>query len=464
MSEMIFAIFCLMISLVMTIVYFSKKRVDNTEMHIYGISVCICLAENILLIMSFILCNIKSIPLSVGCFTYKLHGAVVVACASVMFVLFFSMIFTQMSEKTIVKHYFLLTVATTVLIVGHPLEIDVYGLGRIHPHGPALRVVGIYSVIYVVVWVFFALKYFLKDERVKKVTTPLMFLICFSETCLQLLFPSFVVIIVSLHTFVVLVAYFKLENPDVYLVEEINSEKNKVIKANNVKDDFIKKMSVEVEEPLNTIRELSDSILKNREDISGKTLMKMEQVNVASRDLWGIAQNITAYSKLEGSDEGFSDDVYSLKDIIETTVSDNKYLIVNKNVVYNQSIDDNVPSKLIGDTDCIGQILGNLISNAFKYTYMGFVVLSVTGHVADDTCHLTIKVKDTGRGITEEELSHVYTRFERGNEVRNSNISGMGLGLAITYELIKRLGGTIEVSSKIGEGTEFTVNIDQKTA
>src|SRR5699024_5244603 len=104
----------------------------------------------------------------------------------------------------------------------------------------------------------------------------------------------------------------------------------------------------------------------------------------------------------------------------------------------------------------------NLLTNAVKYTDNGYINLNVKCVKTDQICRLIVSVKDTGRGIKKEDISKLFTKFQRVDEDRNTTIEGTGLGLAITKQLVQMMNGNIVVNSVYGEGSEFTVAIDQR--
>lgn len=114
-----------------------------------------------------------------------------------------------------------------------------------------------------------------------------------------------------------------------------------------------------------------------------------------------------------------------------------------------------------GDSARIRQVLINLLSNAFKYTRKGSVTLSASWQAeGDGTCHIEICVVDTGEGISEEKLGDVFKPFVRLDRARNSRISGLGLGLPISERLATAMGGRIDVTSRLGQGSRFCLMLD----
>ena len=121
-----------------------------------------------------------------------------------------------------------------------------------------------------------------------------------------------------------------------------------------------------------------------------------------------------------------------------------------------------LPNVLYGDHASIKKVVTNLLSNASKYTDKGFVKYEVNCIRSTDACKLIITVEDSGRGIKKESVDKLFTKFQRVEEDKNTTIEGTGLGLAITKQLVELMGGKIIVHTIYGEGSKFTVVINQK--
>ena len=133
-----------------------------------------------------------------------------------------------------------------------------------------------------------------------------------------------------------------------------------------------------------------------------------------------------------------------------------------KGLDFSYHIAEDLPPTLYGDHANIKKIITNLLSNACKYTDKGYVHYEVSCVKNDKTCKLLITVEDSGRGIKKENIDKLFTKFQRLEEDRNTTIEGTGLGLAITKQLIELMGGRIIVHTVYGQGSKFTVMMDQK--
>jgi len=140
----------------------------------------------------------------------------------------------------------------------------------------------------------------------------------------------------------------------------------------------------------------------------------------------------------------------------------------NKPIEFLLNVDESTPSLLVGDEVRIKQILNNLLSNAFKYTTSGEVELSISTESlpqdSSDRIMLVINVRDTGQGMTEEQVGKLFDDYSRFNLESNKDIEGTGLGMSILKNLINMMDGEITANSESGIGTVFTVRLPQGIA
>lgn len=141
-----------------------------------------------------------------------------------------------------------------------------------------------------------------------------------------------------------------------------------------------------------------------------------------------------------------------MKILLERIASGFSHVVNNKGILFRHTF-DNTEVKLYGDADRIEQIIDNLLTNAVKFTEAG----TITFNARYDNGQLLIEVKDTGMGMNEETISRIFRPFER--QTSQSNANGYGLGLPITKGLVNLLGGTIDVTSSVGNGSTFQVTL-----
>jgi len=254
--------------------------------------------------------------------------------------------------------------------------------------------------------------------------------------------------------------------------------------ANRSKSVFLAKMSHGMRAPLNKIIELSTNYVNNvnyPKDINDAFLRIYNSGNL----MLGVINDVLDMSMIEAGKLELSLSEYNIAGLINDIYLFNSIKYEKKPVEFLLKIDENIPSKFIGDEIRIKQILNNLLSNAFKYTSSGEVELSISADntvFGDDMCMLVFRVRDTGQGMMEEQLSKLFDEYTAGyggnyspdavyhsggvNEAPEAgqNHEGAGLGMSILMELIKMMNGKILAKSEAGAGTLFTVRLPQKNA
>ena len=253
--------------------------------------------------------------------------------------------------------------------------------------------------------------------------------------------------------------YHTIENPDLKLINQLEYAKNQAEKSNKAKTDFLSSMSHEIRTPLNAIVGLSQMI-KESDDIN-RIHEDSNDIIVASQNLQEIVDGILDINKLEANEMEINEVNYNPKQEFDNLVKLMKIRIGEKPLELRTIFPDTLPKTLYGDKEKLKQIITNLLTNAIKYTEKGFVDFNVSCQNIKDKCELTITVKDTGRGMKEEQMAKLFTKFNRLEEDKDSNIEGTGLGLAITKSLVELFDGKITAESIYGQGSKFTIILKQ---
>ncbi len=254
--------------------------------------------------------------------------------------------------------------------------------------------------------------------------------------------------------------YFTIENPDLKLITELQLAKSQAERSNKAKSDFLSSMSHEIRTPLNVIVGLSQMI-KDSNDLE-EIHNDSNDIVMASQNLLELVNSILDINKLQSNKMEIIETKYVPVAICDELMKLIQVRIGNKPIELITNYAKDLPSELYGDKEKIKQILVNLLTNAAKYTDKGTITLDVSSKIKKDNCLLTISVKDTGRGIKEEQKKFLFTQFYRLEEDKDTDIEGTGLGLALTKSLVDLLGGKITVDSKYMEGSTFTVVLPQK--
>ena len=234
------------------------------------------------------------------------------------------------------------------------------------------------------------------------------------------------------------------------LSNEFNDLVNRLQISENKRNQFVSDASHELKTPLASIKLLSDSILQNQMDIETALEFVADIVNEADR-LNRMSQKLLSLSKTDGSIDNDHEIIF-ITPTIERVVRMLGELAQNNQISIQTNFADD-RTILICEDD-LYQILFNLVENGIKYNKPGGT-LEVTLHSDNDD--ISIIIKDSGVGIPQDALSHIFERFYRVDKARSRSTGGSGLGLSIVRNFVERNGGKISVKSAVSEGTTFVI-------
>jgi PAS domain S-box-containing protein len=232
--------------------------------------------------------------------------------------------------------------------------------------------------------------------------------------------------------------------------------------ANRAKTSVLATMSHEMRTPMNAIIGLTDLILEE-DAVPDNTRETLKKIDAAGYSLLSLINDVLDISKVEAGKMELTQVQYDTANLLNDIITLNRVRIADKPITFTLDIDENLPASLFGDDLRIKQILNNLLSNAFKYTKVGNVILGVDCQKNEElgTVLVTFYVRDTGIGIREEDLSKLFTDYSQLDTRANRSIEGTGLGLSLTKKLVGLMDGEISVESEFGKGSTFRVRIHQ---
>ncbi len=239
---------------------------------------------------------------------------------------------------------------------------------------------------------------------------------------------------------------------------DLEKAKREADEANEFKSSFMARMSHEIRTPLNAITGMAYLLKK-----TGLTLtqsMYIDRITQAANNMLSIINDILDYSKIEAGKVQLEITSFSMDQVIQNVVNIVSYKINEQGIGFRLSKDPLVPNWFFGDPKRIQQVLINVLNNAAKFTGAGEVSLDVRLIAKEgDRYHISFTIKDTGIGMTEEQVSKLFTPFEQGDSSINRRFGGTGLGLSIVKNLVDMMGGEIKVFSTPGEGTTFIIQL-----
>lgn len=451
----------LIYTILFSIIFFSKKRIDKKENKIYSY---LMIETMFLLLFGIILYFTMS---SGGGYFINLVMNKIYLVLNLLWIYLFLLyiLSTIYYEKLFgdIKNTILnfsIGFVQSVLVMLLPLKFTINDYGAMYAYGIASTFVYVLSTIYIIVLVIV----FLINIKIfnKKKYVPLYLFFILGTICMivQAINPSFF-LVVPLEALLTAVMYFTIENPDVRMIEQLNQAKDAAVKANQAKSDFLSSMSHEIRTPLNAICGFSSSLLENP-GVSDEAKGDVKNIIMASDSLLDLVNGILDISKIEANKLEIIDTNYNFYKMFDELVLLTKARIGDKPLEFKYSYDESIPKYLYGDGMRVKQVILNLLTNSVKYTKEGFVEFRVRSVVKDNIIRLIISVEDSGIGIKKENIEKLFTKFERLGVERETTTEGTGLGLAITKKLVEMMGGNVAVQSIYGKGSIFTLSIDQK--
>ena len=457
-NGIIFHLYCLAVIISVIIIYFSKPRVKSVETKFY---------------LALIFTNIIVLMLHIFSYYTILHADTApllnqIVTKSYLFfltlwIIIFSLYIVRMtSGEKVFKAIF---IGMSLIMVGigiYVIACPIYAYNasdNFYTYGPAITTMykGFYlNMASLIIYLLFNFKKILNKRYI-----PVFLLIILGAVFvyIQQRCP-WILLTTALETFVVFIMYFTIENPDIRMIEQLNIAREQADKANSAKSEFLSSMSHEIRTPLNAIVGFSQALCE--EDLNDQARDEVNDIMMASETLLDIVNGILDISKIEANKLEIVNTEYSLKQIFDELVSLSKARLGEKPLDFKFSIDESLPKYFYGDKVRVKQVILNLLTNSIKYTHEGWIDFKITGIKSNDVCRLIISVEDSGIGIKPESIDKLFSKFERLDIEKNNTIEGTGLGLAITKKLIDLMGGKIVVQSVYGQGSKFTIALDQK--
>ena len=229
------------------------------------------------------------------------------------------------------------------------------------------------------------------------------------------------------------------------------------VKLDNMQKELVADVSHELKTPITSIMGYADTLLEGGYD--EETQQKFLNVIASeSRRMARLVTDLLTLSRYDSNKKKTQKEAFDLGELVKKCQEKLAIEIKKKNHTVNCFVTADVPL-VYADKDDIERVVLNIMTNSIKYTQDGGEIKIYVGFVYNDAY---IKIFDNGIGIPEEDLSRIFERFYRVDKARTREMGGTGLGLSIAKEILDKNGGSIDIKSKVGEGTEVVIRIPTK--
>ena len=239
---------------------------------------------------------------------------------------------------------------------------------------------------------------------------------------------------------------------------ELEIQRRQVEEANRLKSEFLSNMSHELRTPLNSVMALSRVLISQAsQKLSEEEANYLKVIERNGKNLLVLINDILDLAKIEAGRMDISLKPFSIKSAVETIIERVEPLAEEKGLKMNLQMHSDLP-QIESDEIRVHQILQNIIGNAVKFTHEG----DVTVTAVSDAENIHIEIADTGIGIAEKDLPHIFEEFRQVDGSSARTYEGTGLGLTIAYRAARMLGGELRVESVFGKGSIFTLTLPIK--
>ncbi|MBQ7925768.1 MAG: response regulator [Lachnospiraceae bacterium] len=454
---------CFLVTAFMAVLYFSAKR-EQTKYHKVFSTLLILSMLHLIFdgATVYTVNHLETVPLWLNNVLHKLFVGTMVA----IFFLVHRYILLMVEEETGKRSRLLdYGIVVLVLVLLGTAFLPIYYMEHEqvnYSYGPAAYMTYVTIAAYLF-GIGLALARNWKEINPKKrFVIGIAFLIEFLISLYQAVYPTALMSGMGI-MLLVLSFYLTMENPDIYLAQQVELEKRKAQEANEAKNVFLSNMSHEIRTPMNTIVGMTEVLL--RSELTDEQKEYLDNVRSSGHALLSLINDILDISKIEAGKMELLEDAYEFRRLLQ----DMKLMVQNrigtKPISFVCDVDEEIPPYLYGDELRIRQILINLLGNAVKFTESGTITLAIRRmECREEAVALRISVTDTGQGIPENEIHKLFGTFQQVDVIRNKGKEGTGLGLAICSRLIDKMGGRLEVTSRYGVGSEFFFTIYQGIA
>jgi signal transduction histidine kinase/CHASE3 domain sensor protein len=255
---------------------------------------------------------------------------------------------------------------------------------------------------------------------------------------------------------------FELTNREVEKArEELEEKARQLALSSKYKSEFLANMSHELRTPLNSLLILSKLLSDNLEgNLSKKQIEYSKTIFSSGRDLLALINDILDLAKIESGKMEVNLSKFFIEDIVDFVEKAFRPIAIEKKINFDIIISEGIPNTIYSDEQRVKQVIKNLLSNAFKFTKHGRVILEIgCSSTLKNESRFSFSIKDTGIGIPKEKQDYIFEAFQQADGTTSRKYGGTGLGLSICREISALLDGKLFVDSEEGKGSTFTFYI-----
>lgn len=451
-------------SFLLTIMYFSKKRLNRIENKIYG-SLIICNLIGVILAVScyYTINNMNNMPF----FNYVISKALLIyylAWITIFTIYVFVISYQKKAKneeeknkniKKICKSFIILFFLIAILVCILPLYFH-NSNGIIYSYGPSANLLYIIIPLYIISFFIYMLKN-LKYLKSKEYIPLFVFILIGTVvTIIQKINPG-LLLLTAMETFITMLMYFTIENPDVKMISELNKNRSLINRTLQEKSNFLFVASNKITNPINEIINITSNSNGNKQELEEK----IKEVNNLSRFLSFTVNNIMNVSTMDSNNIKIYNNNYNPRLLVEK-IKLKKEKEISSNVELRFNISNTIPNTLYGDKTLLEIVIESIINNAIKNTNEGFIEVTLDVIVKYDMCRLIIVVEDSGLGMPIDKVNYLLTLDEKLKEDEIKRLDTNDININTIKKIIKKMGGYFTLKSEDKKGSEVKFVLDQK--
>ncbi len=465
MANNFFTLCSLFYSIMLNIIYFKRKNIGSMETKTYSAIVLTNLINVIFAVLCYFTISNKNIIPIVNDFVSK-----TLLLLFITWELFFTayiVIITRKEEDKIIKRtiskskwYFILFYIILSIII-YFLPLDYYSNNKVvYSYGMSANFVYVLTAILIISWIILVAKN--KDILKSKKCIPIILFVVLTiiVVIIQKSNPG-LLLITATETFITVIMFFTIENPDIKLLDEVHRAKEITDNANEEKTMFLYNMTNEIREITRDINYSTDEILNETDNKK----IDVEVINDSAREIKKSTAKFTTMTNeildidtIDSASIKIYNDKYNIKLIIKELVKIYTNKCKEKNISFRVSIASDIPEYLYGDGVGVKQAINIILDNSIKNTTEGYIELNINAIIKGDIARLVITVEDSSIGMTADEINKIFLKKKNKDE-ESLNLSNT---LYNAKALVTLMNGTIIPSSIYGKGTKIKIVLDQK--